>query len=209
MFNFIKMYFKQLIEIATQKIESMNQAELERVKACNEAERKQTEFLYSINLRKRWALALNNLPNHLRVSNTEIYSDYLSNELLDYCWQIKIPIAKELDTIECKKLKKSLIEILINQSNEGHQYFQTRFHQDSYEYAYEKMRLEQDKSTGINDGWLLYKYQQLIDTHYFKLIDINILHLYSTDNVLFIQYAINEERCLRYDFNNYRRYVTH
>ena len=194
----IKKFFKQIVGSINHKIDLMNQKEAERIQALEEKNRKQTELNFSTYLRKRWALVLNSLPEFIRISSSDIYYNCLSNKFWGSYWEICIPLQSKISNIKCKTLEDSMQKILLNQSHECYQDFESRLNCDSNEYQYQMYLVKNNLERNIDDSVFLLNYMRFYEDNYFKLMDISIININSTDDMLYIKYNIDISSCISY-----------
>lgn len=202
-----KTLFGKLFEIADRKIEEMNQKDAQRIQVLNEQNRKNIENSRGVELRKRWAFALNVLPEYIRISSNEIDSYSLSNTYRYSYWEVVIPVQESLSKSKCKELQEQLAEILKNQSAETRQKFEQKIIDDSNEYAEQIYLVLNGKSRTKDDFFFGSNYEKFATANYYRLVNIEIIDIVCIEKKLHIQYRIDESVCLYFHCNNYWRLI--
>ena len=203
----IKTLFGQLSKIVDKKFQEMNEKEAQRIQALNEQNRKNIENSWGVALRKRWAFALNVLPEYIRISSNDIDSYSLSNTYRNSYWEVVIPVQESLNKSKCKDLQEQLTEILKNQSAETRQKFEQKIIDDSNEYAEQIYLVLNGKSRTKDDFFFGSNYEKFATANYYQLVSIEIIDIVCIEKKLHIQYRIDKSVCLYFHCNNYWRLI--
>lgn len=193
----------RIITVANIKIEEILRKKAEQNRLHLEQQRKQIENVKNVSLCKRWADALNSLPDHMRVAKNDIDSYVLTNNLLENYWELKIPYPDVLNRSKKNKFIEQLSKILDNQYRECYQLFEQRIYSDSNEYA-EQMRIIENNGKRTKDDAIFgANYTQFFNAYSCTLIGVEIIEIECVENALLIQYIIVENSYNYFHYNNY------
>ena len=194
---------KQLCKIVDKKFQEMNEKEAQRIQALNEQNRKNIENSQGIELRKKWALALNSLPAHMRISCNEIDNYSLSNFFKNTHWELLIPIQDFFSKSKCKGIQEQLTEILKNQYLEARQKFEQKLINDSIEYSEQLCIVANGGSRTKDDSFFSLNYIRFFNAYYYRLVNVEIIDIECIEDKLHIQYKIDESSCQYFQCLNY------
>lgn len=205
--NAIKQLFNQLCKIVDKKFQEMNEKDNQKKQQLAEQHRKNIETSKGVELRKRWAFALNSLPAHMRISCNEIDSYSLSNFYENSHWELQVSVQDFFSKSKCKGVQELLTEILNNQFQETRQEFMQKIFNDSNEYAEQKVLVKNNQPRTKEDFFFISNYKKFFTANYYRLIIVEIIDIECIENKLHIQYKIDESIYQYFHYENYWRLI--
>lgn len=222
--NFIKNFketvvacFKETVNISKEKQIKINhsnqlnkqqemlqkQRELQQEAQTAELNRRTVEANSGPVLRKKWALALNSLPEAMRFSNIHIDEASLTNEYKVFFWEIRIPLKDAISREHCKILKNKLQEILNNQLQNSMNEFNQYLIEDKNDYGYQSYVNMYYGTFAYNVFLPQNNYNKYYIENSYKLLRIGIIDISCINNELLIHYHYNNGTCNHYSGQNY------
>ena len=197
----LKEYANTKLELARKKCSEIERKETERQQAIEQQKEKNLEMQLGISLRKCWAYALNSLQS--KTFTHEISENALSNKKEGNFWILSIPVDEEISPSTRHRLEENLVSILYNQSNQSFSAFKERIMCDRNEMMVQYNNAMCGGGNGKPADSFQLSYQNYYQQNFYRLYQLTITNIDCINNMLFIQYQLDDSACNYFHPNNY------